>query len=57
MGIWPPFQPQVFQENEEIITRCDPDGTTVIVRKNSASLPHPVARPGKDRKSWEQLKT
>ena len=55
-GVWPPFPPRVLHEDDETITRYDPDGTVVIVRRDSASLPHPVAWPVKDRQSWEQLK-
>jgi uroporphyrinogen decarboxylase len=55
-GIWPPFDPQVFREDEENIQRREPDGTVVLVRKDSATLPHPLEWPVKGRQTWEQLK-
>lgn len=55
-GVWPLFETKVLEEDEENVKRRDPDGTIVIVRKDSSSLPHPVAWPVKDRASWEKLK-
>lgn len=55
-GIWPPFEPLVLWEDEERIQRRDKDGTVVLVRKDSASLPHVLDWPVKDRASWEELK-
>ncbi len=55
-GIWPPFQLEVFWEDEETVKRRDPDGSIVLVRKDCGSLPHPLEWPVKDRQSWERLK-
>ncbi|MHB1294527.1 MAG: uroporphyrinogen decarboxylase family protein [Anaerolineae bacterium] len=55
-GIWPAFDPEVLAETETTITWRAPDGTIVLVRKDSTSLPHPLEWPVKDRASWEQLK-
>ncbi|MBC7237749.1 MAG: hypothetical protein H5T69_18055 [Chloroflexi bacterium] len=55
-GVWPPFEPLVLWEDEENIKRREPDGSVVLVRKDSASLPHVLEWPVKDRASWEQLK-
>lgn len=55
-GVWPPFDGDVLWEDEEKIRRREPDGTIVLVRKDSASLPNAVEWPVKDRASWEQLK-
>ena len=55
-GVWPPFEREVFWEDEEHIKRRDPDGSIVMVRKDSGSLPAVLASPVKDRPSWEQLK-
>jgi uroporphyrinogen decarboxylase len=55
-GVFPYFAPQVLAEDEQTVTRRDPDGTVVRVRKDSASLPHEVDWPVSDRASWEALK-
>ncbi len=54
-GIWPPFEPRVLWEDETRVQRVEPDGTVVLVRKDSSSLPHPTDWPVKDRASWEAL--
>jgi len=55
-GAWPPFEREVIWEDDENIKRRDPDGSIVLVRKDSSTLPHVLASPVKDRQSWEQLK-
>ena len=55
-GAWPPFEVETLAEDDETITRRDADGTTVLVRKDRTTLPHPIAWPVADRASWEQLK-
>jgi len=55
-GIWPPFETKILWEDEENVKRQEPDGTIVLVRKDSGSLPHPLEWPVKDRTSWEKLK-
>jgi uroporphyrinogen decarboxylase len=56
-GIWPPFPTEVLWEDEETVKQRAGDGTVVLVRKDSSSLPHPLEWPVKDRASWEQLKS
>ncbi|MBN1399685.1 MAG: hypothetical protein JXA74_02545 [Anaerolineae bacterium] len=55
-GVCPEFPVEVLEEDETNVTRREPDGTVVQVRKDSASLPHVLAWPVTDRASWEQLK-
>ncbi|MHB0856265.1 MAG: uroporphyrinogen decarboxylase family protein [Anaerolineae bacterium] len=55
-GIWPAFEPEVLAETETTLTKRAADGTIVLVRKDSTSLPHPLEWPVKDRATWEQLK-
>ena len=55
-GVWPPFETKVLAEEGDNIRRQEPDGTVVMVRKDSATLPHPLEWPVKDRGTWEQLR-
>lgn len=55
-GVWPHFDLEVLWEDEERVKRRDKDGTVVMVRKDSASLPHVLDWPVRDRVSWEELK-
>jgi len=55
-GVWPHFDTETLWEDEENVKRREPDGTIVLVRKDSSSLPHPVEWPVKDRVSWEKLR-
>lgn len=55
-GPWPPFAAEILSEDEDTLTRREPDGTVVLVRKDSGSLPHPLSWPVTGRSSWEQLK-
>jgi hypothetical protein len=55
-GVWPPFPTEVLWEDEEHVKRRAADGSVVLLRKDSSSLPHVLEWPVKDRASWEQLK-
>ena len=55
-GVWPPFETEVLWEDEENIKRRAADGSVVLVRRDSSSLPHVLEWPVTDRKSWEKLK-
>jgi len=55
-GLWPPFEARVLDEDDDTITRQQPDGTVQRVRRDGASLPHVTAWPVTGRASWEQLK-
>ncbi len=55
-GVWPHFDPEIYWEDETRIKQRQPDGTVALVRKDSASLPHVVDWPVKDRASWERLR-
>ena len=56
-GVWPHFPEEIIAESGDTVTRRAPDGTIVEVRRDSASLPHVLEWPVKDRASWEQLRT
>ncbi len=56
-GIWPPFEQEVLWEDDEKIKMRASDGTVVLVRKDSSTLPHPLEWPVKDRATWEALKS
>ena len=55
-GIWPPYEQEVLWEDEETIKQRTADGTVVLLRKDSSSLPHLLECPVVGRESWEQLK-
>lgn len=55
-GPWPPFEAEVLWEDDETVKRRDPDGSIVLVRKDSSSLPHVLEWPIKNRADWEQFK-
>jgi len=55
-GAWPPYPAEVLWEDDENIKQRAADGTVVMVRKDSSSLPHVLAWPVTDRASWEQMK-
>ena len=54
-GVWPAFEPEVYEETDDTIRARQPDGTVAVTRKDSASLPHVVEWPVVDRASWEAL--
>lgn len=55
-GPYPAFTTEVLWEDETTLKRREPDGTVVLVRKDSASLPHPLEWPVTDRATWETYK-
>ncbi len=55
-GVWPAYAPEVAWEDDERVQARQPDGTVAVLRKDSASLPHVIDWPVKDRASWEALK-
>jgi hypothetical protein len=55
-GICPALPVEVLCEDDTTVTRREPDGTVVRVRKDSASLPHAIGWPVTDHASWEQLR-
>jgi len=55
-GVWPHFEREVIEEDDETITQRAFDGTITHTRKDSSSLPHVIGWPVADRASWEQLK-
>ena len=55
-GIWPPFESQVLWEDDTNVKRREGDGTVVVVRQDSSTLPHVVGWPLSDRASWEKLR-
>jgi len=55
-GVWPPFAAEVLWEDEENVKQRAADGSVVLVRKDSSSLPHVLEWPVTDRASWERMK-
>jgi len=56
-GVYPTYDPEILWEDDVNVKRREPDGTVVLVRKDSATLPHPLEWPVKDRKTWEEFKS
>ena len=54
--VWPPFQEEVLDEDEETVTVRNKDGVTLQQRKDAGSVPHPLAWPVSNRDDWERLK-
>jgi uroporphyrinogen decarboxylase len=55
--VWPPFQEEVLDEDDETVTVRSKDGVTLKQRKDAGSVPHPLAWPVSDRYDWERLKS
>jgi len=55
-GMCPAFAVEVLREDVTTVTRREPDGNIVRVRKDSTSLPHVIGWPVTDRTSWERLR-
>lgn len=56
-GVWPPFEAEILWENEAVVRCRQADGTVAELRKDSASLPHVLDWPVRNRASWEALKS
>jgi hypothetical protein len=54
--IYPPFEEEILDEDEETITMRDGLGVTLRTRKDANSVPHQVAWPVQGWDDWERLK-
>jgi hypothetical protein len=54
--IYPAFQEEILDEDEETVTVRNDQGVTLRQRKDAGSVPHPLAWPVNTRDDWEQLK-
>jgi uroporphyrinogen decarboxylase len=55
-GVYPYFETETLWEDEDNVRQRRGDGSVVMVRKDSSTLPHVLEWPVTDRASWEQLK-